>query len=115
MCSVPPDHGCAVVSHILNNLKLRERWITELSEVRNRLKAMRIKLSEALNSRSKDFDFSHLTRANGMFSYLGVTSEQVKILKIKHGIYIEGAGRINVAGITEENVDLLADAIIDVI
>ena len=82
MCSVPPDHGCAVVSHILNNLKLRERWITELSEVRNRLKAMRIKLSEALNSRSKDFDFSHLTRANGMFSYLGVTSEQVKILKI---------------------------------
>ncbi len=115
MCSVPPDHGCAVVSHILNNLKLRERWITELSEVRNRLKAIRIKLSEALNSRSKDFDFSHLTRANGMFSYLGVTSEQVKILKIKHGIYMEGAGRINVAGITEENVDLLADAIIDVI
>ena len=115
MCSVPPDHGCAVVSHILNNIELRKRWINELSEVRNRLKSMRVKLSEALNARGDDFDSSHLIRANGMFSYLGVTPEQVIELKIKHGIYMEGAGRINVAGITEENVNLLADAIIDVV
>lgn len=115
MCSVPPDHGCAVVSHILNNNELRDRWIIELGEVKDRLKEMRVLLNQALNDRTADFDSSHLTKANGMFSYLGVNSEQVQEMKIKHGVYMEGAGRINLAGITKENVNALADAIIDVL
>ena len=115
MCSVPPDHGCAVVSHILNNNELRDRWIIELGEVKDRLKEMRVLLNQALNDRTTDFDSSHLTKANGMFSYLGVNSEQVQEMKIKHGVYMEGAGRINLAGITKENVNALADAIIDVL
>ena len=86
-----------------------------MNENDNWLKSMRVKQREALNARGDDFDSSHLIRANGMFSYLGVTPEQVIEVKIKHGIYMEGAGRINVAGITEENVNLLADAIIDVV
>ena len=115
MCSVPPDHGCAVVSHILHNNELRDRWIIELGEVRDRLKEMRLLLNQALNERTSNFDSSHLTKANGMFSYLGVNSEQVQKMKIKHGVYMEGAGRINLAGITGDNVNALADAIVDVL
>ncbi len=115
MCSVPPDHGCAVVSHILNNDELRNSWIIELNEVKDRLKEMRALLSQALNDRATKFDSSHLIKANGMFSYLGVTAKQVQELKITHGVYMEGAGRINVAGITKENVNILADAIVDVL
>lgn len=115
MCSVPPDHGCAVVSHILNNDKLRNKWVIELNAVKNRLKEMRALLSQALNDRTTGFDSSHLIKANGMFSYLGVTAEQVQKMKNKHGVYMEGAGRINVAGITKKNVTILADAIVDVL
>ena len=115
MCSVPPDHGCAVVSHILNNDELRNSWIIELNEEKDRLKEMRALLSQALNDRATEFDSSHLIKANGMFSYLGVTAKQVQELKITHGVYMEGAGRINVAGITKENVNILADAIVDVL
>ena len=115
MCSVPPDHGCAVVSHILNNDKLRNKWVIELNAVKNRLKEMRALLSQALNDRPPGIDSSHLIKANGMFSYLGVTAEQVQKMKNKHGVYMEGAGRINVAGITKKNVTILADAIVDVL
>ena len=65
--------------------------------------------------KTNSHDFSHIVRANGMFSFLGITSEQVQALKSQYGIYMEESGRINVAGITMENVSYLTDSITKVL
>ncbi len=109
--SVPPDHGAAVVSTILNDNDLRAQWLTELAGMRNRLNDMGVLLSETLLDKAPEHDFSHLARANGMFCFLGVSTEQVARLKQEFAIYMVGSGRINVAGITTENVTYLAESI----
>ena len=113
--SVPPDHGAAVVSLILNDNKLRKEWISELDEMRGRLKSMRIMLNEILVSNNAKYDFSHLVRATGMFCFLGITEIQVEKLKQDFGIYMVNSSRINVAGITPKNIDYLANSIIRVL
>jgi len=113
--SVPPDHGAAAVHCILRDAKLRAEWTDELAEMCRRLKSVRKCLVDALRERVPGHDFSHIESANGMFSYLGISPEQVTRLKTGYGIYMEGMGRINVAGITEENVDYLADSIAQVL
>ena len=115
MYSVPPDHGAAVVSHVLRNASLRHEWLSELGEMRDRLKSVRRSLVDALAERVPAHDFSHITAANGMFSFLGVSAEQVERLKTDSGVYMVGSGRINVAGITPDNVAALADAIARVV
>ncbi len=115
MYSVPPDHGAAIVSHVLRDEALREEWESELAEMRNRLKGVRRMLVEALNARAPAHDFSHIEAANGMFSFLGVTVEQVQRLKKEFGVYLIDSGRINVAGITPDNVDYLAESIAAVV
>ena len=115
MYSVPPDHGCAVVSHIMRDEALRADWLAELAEMRDRLKGVRARLVEALGQRAPDKDFSHVSTANGMFCFLGVSVEQVQRLKAEFGVYLVDSGRINVAGITDENVDYLAEAIAAVV
>ena len=97
--SVPPDHGAAVVSLILNDDELRAAWLIELGEMRNRLREMRALLNGALHDKAPNRDFSHLVRAAGMFCFLGVTPEQVTRLKKEFAIYMVDSSRINVAGI----------------
>ena len=109
--SVPPDHGAAVVSIILNDESLKANWLIELTEMRERLKSMRSLLNEALREKAPDRDFSHLVRATGMFCFLGVSAEQVGRLKKDYGVYMVDSSRINVAGITEANVEHLATSI----
>jgi aspartate aminotransferase len=109
--SMPPDHGAAIVSIILNDDELRAQWVGEVKEMRDRMHDMRALLSDALKEKAPDHDFSHLVRANGMFCFLGVTAEQVGCLKKDYGIYMVDSSRINVAGITIENVDYLASSI----
>jgi len=109
--SVPPDHGAAVVSMILNDPKLRDAWLLEVDEMRERLQGMRILLNDALIEKAPGHDFSHLVRANGMFCFLGLSAEHVGRLKQDFGIYMVDSSRINVAGITAENVDYLSDSI----
>jgi len=109
--SMPPDHGAAIVSIILNDDDLRAQWIGEVGEMRNRIYDMRALLSDALKAKAPDHDFSHLVRANGMFCFLGISAEQVGRLKKDYGIYMVDSSRINVAGITAENVDYLASSI----
>ena len=111
MYSIPPDHGAAVVSMILRDSELRARWVVELDVMRSRLQDMRTLLGEALLNKAPDHDFSHITRAKGMFCFLGVTAEQVVRLKSDYGIYMVDSSRINVAGITAENVEYLAESI----
>ncbi len=115
MYSVPPDHGCAVVSHILRDNELRAEWLAELDGMRERLRSVRGMLVDKLREHAPGHDFSHITAANGMFSFLGVSAEQVERLKKEAAIYMVSSGRINVAGITEDNVDYLAASIAKVL
>ena len=109
--SLPPDHGAAAVSMILNDSGLRAEWLDEVKDMRDRLQGMRALLNDALVEKTPDRDFSHLVRANGMFCYLGITPEQVGRLKKEFGVYLVDTSRINVAGITEDNVGYLSDSI----
>ncbi len=113
--SMPPDHGAAVVAMILDDAGLREEWVGEVDAMRERLEGMRALLNDALIERNPARDFSHLVRANGMFCFLGVTPDEVRQLKQDYGVYMVDSSRINVAGITEQNVGYLADAIAAVV
>jgi aspartate/tyrosine/aromatic aminotransferase len=111
MYSMPPDHGASVVSHILNDVDLRKEWLVELAEMRDRLKGVRALLGSALREKAPDHDFSHIERANGMFCYIGITPGQVERIKSEFGVYMVNSSRINVAGITRNNVEHLASSI----
>ena len=108
---MPPDHGAAIVGIILNDETLNARWRDEVADMRNRLRGNRKLLQDALAEKAPGQDFSHLTRAAGMFTFLGITPEQVQALKKDYGIYMVGSSRINVAGITETNVEYLAESV----
>lgn len=111
MYSMPPDHGAAIVGHILNHADLRDEWLGELAGMRERLKEMRALLCAALREKAPDHDFAHIERANGMFSFIGISPEQVERMKVNSGVYMVNSSRINVAGITKDNVDHLASSI----
>ena len=113
--SNPPAHGASVVATILGDAALRAQWEQELTAMRERIHRMRHLFVERLKAAGVQRDFSFLCQQRGMFSFSGLTPEQVKTLKEKHGIYIVGSGRINVAGMTEENMDTLCKAIAEVI
>ena len=109
--SMPPDHGAAIVSTVLGDASLTANWHAELTEMRRRLRDMRTLLNDALQEKAPDHDFSHLVRATGMFCFLGINAAQVDALKKDFGVYIVNSSRINVAGITPDNVDYLAESI----
>ena len=109
--SLPPDHGAAVVARILDDPGLHSDWLAEVAEMRDRLRNMRALLNERLQAKAPNHDFSHLVRATGMFCFLGISAQQVEALKKDFAIYLVGSSRINVAGITFDNVDYLAESI----
>ena len=111
MYSLPPDHGGAAVTLILNDPDLRDEWLAELAAMRQRMKEMRKLIIAGLGKSAPDRDFSHIDRANGMFCYLGVSPQQVAKLKQDYGIYLVDSGRINVCGITGNNVSYLSESI----
>ena len=111
MYSLPPDHGAAAVTTILGDAALRGEWLDELASMRGRMQEMRHLLAGKLKSRTPDRDFSHIERGNGLFCYLGVTPDQVAALKKDFAVYMVDTGRINVCGITPDNIDYLADSI----
>jgi aspartate aminotransferase len=111
MYSMPPDHGAAIVETILHDEALRGRWVVELGEMRERLRSMRQLLDEALRATAPEHDFSHVVRARGMFCFLGISTEQVHRLKKEFSVYMVDSSRINVAGITADNVDHIAKSV----
>jgi aspartate/tyrosine/aromatic aminotransferase len=113
--SNPPAHGGAIVSTILGDPALRARWETELAEMRARIQAMREQFAQVLEAKGAKADFSFITRQKGMFSFSGLSREQVERLKGDHAVYIVGSGRINVAGMTADNLGPLSDAILAVL
>ena len=113
--SNPPAHGAELVTTVLNDAELRKQWVQEVADMRGRINGMRELLVKTLKAKGVPGDYSFITRQRGMFSFSGLTPAQVESLKQKYSIYIVGSGRINVAGITEQNVGPLCDAIADVV
>ena len=109
--SNPPAHGGLVVSTILNDAELRALWESELVEMCGRINGMRQLFVETLKAKGVDRDFSFITRQKGMFSFSGLTKDQVTALREKDALYIVGSGRINVAGMTPSNMDRICSAI----
>ena len=115
MYSNPPLHGGAIVNTVLHDSELRKLWTSELTEIRQRILELREKFVAAMQARVPEKNFEYINRQRGMFSYSGLTPEQVERLKSEYSIYILGSGRINVAGINSENLDRLCDAIASVV
>ena len=113
--SNPPAHGGQIVAEILGDPELRQQWEGELADMRNRINDMRHLFVETLDERGADRDFSFIAHQRGMFSYSGLNPDQVQALRERHSVYIVGSGRINVAGMTEDNMDHLCAAIVDVL
>jgi aspartate/tyrosine/aromatic aminotransferase len=113
--SNPPAHGGGIVMTVLQDPELRAKWELEVAEIRDRINSMRHLFVETLKAKGVTRDFSAITQQRGMFSFSGLTREQVEELREKHSIYIVGSGRINVAGMTEANMDRLCDAIASVL
>jgi len=113
--SNPPAHGAALVTTVLGDPELRRKWLGEVTEMRDRINGMRKLLVKKLAEHGVPGDFSFIEKQRGMFSFSGLTKEQVDTLRNKHAIYIVGSGRINFAGITEGNVDRLCKAIAEVV
>ena len=113
--SNPPAHGGQIVAEILGDPELRQRWEVELAEMRNRINDMRHLFVESLDEQGAGRDFSFIAHQRGMFSYSGLTPAQVQALRDRHSVYIVGSGRINVAGMTEANMDYLCAAVAEVL
>jgi aspartate/tyrosine/aromatic aminotransferase len=113
--SNPPAHGAAIVAAILSDPELRAQWEGEVAGMRDRINSLRHLFVETLNEKGVTRDFSFIARQRGMFSFSGLTPEQVKTLREQYAIYIVGSGRISVAGMAEESMDYLCTAIAAVI
>ena len=113
--SNPPAHGSAIVAKVLTSPDLRAQWEKELAAMRERIKAMRKALVDGIHKRVPGSDFSFILQQRGMFSYSGLTREQVLRLRSEYSIYTIETGRICVAALTTKNIDYVADAIAKVL
>jgi len=109
--SMPPAHGAAIVETILSSEELTSLWHQELKVMRDRIKNNRQVLVDKLISNGVTRDFSFITNQAGMFSFLGITAQQVKQLQDEYSIYMVDSSRISIAGIATNNVDYLAQSI----
>ncbi|MGN6702373.1 MAG: aromatic amino acid transaminase [Burkholderiaceae bacterium] len=113
--SNPPIHGGQVVATVLSTPELRALWEQELAGMRLRIREMRRQLVDKLKQRAPGGDFDFITKQRGMFSYSGLTAEQVRRLRDEFSIYAIDTGRICVAALNEGNIDRVVDAIAKVL
>ena len=113
--SVPPAHGAYLVAEILEDDELRKLWSSELEEIRSRINAVRAGLADRLQERLSSDRFEFVRGQQGMFSFLGISREQVLKVRESHSIYLLESSRVNIAGLTSSNIDHVADAIASVV
>ncbi|WBE24465.1 aromatic amino acid transaminase [Denitrificimonas caeni] len=113
--SNPPTHGATVVGLVLNTPELNALWQKELGEMRERIQLMRKLMVEQLAAKGAKRDFSFVAEQRGMFSYSGLTKEQVDRLRDEFAIYAVSSGRICVAALNLNNIDAVTDAIVQVL
>ncbi len=109
--SNPPAHGGRVVQTVLGDSLLRRQWEQELAAMCARIRQMRVALVDGLKARGVDRDFSWITDQRGMFSWSGLSAAMVSWLREEKAIYMVGSGRINLAGLTPDNIDCVCDAV----
>jgi len=113
--SMPPSHGAAIVEHILSDPEQSSAWETELAEMRNRISVMRRSLVMSCNALGAAGRFDFIEKERGMFSFLGINESQVQRMAAEHSIYMVDSGRINVAGLNEENLQRFSEALLAVV
>jgi len=113
--SNPPRHGAAIVATILSDAELMAQWHAELDEMRLRIASLRRAFVDTMKVTGAGHDFSFLVPQQGMFSFSGLNAMQVDELRHKHSIYIVGDGRINVAGMAENRLEQLCQAVASVL
>ena len=113
--SNPPTTGALLVNQVLNDADLNKTWQTELAEMRVRIAEMRETLHAQLSAALPERDFSYLIKQQGMFSYTGLTAEQVDQLKDQYGIYMVRSGRICISGLNTKNIGYVANAMVEIL
>ncbi|KAJ5771778.1 hypothetical protein N7520_002307 [Penicillium odoratum] len=111
----PPDFGSKIVQTVLADEKLERQWREEVRHMAERLKHRRLVLRENLEKLETPGDWRHITDQNGMFSYVGLSLEQVNLLRNKYHVYLQDTGRISIAGLNNFNIDYTARSISDVV
>lgn len=111
--SNPPAHGGLVATMILDTSELRTMWLKELAEMRDRIVNMRKALVAGLAAQGVDGDFSFIEKQRGMFSFSGWEDDVVSRLRKDNNIYVVGGGRINLAGLTQSNIEYVCKAVAD--
>lgn len=107
MWSMPPDHGAAAVRLVLDDPELRADWEAELGRMGDRIRHLRARLA------AFDPRLQYISRQNGMFSILPLSEQQVLALRERHAIYMAPSGRFNVVGLSDDNVDRFAAAVVE--
>ena len=110
--SMPPDHGAAAVRLVLDDPALAARWLDELDTMRTRMRQVRDRLAAA--GHVGNLDLTPVASQNGLFSMLALDKDQIARLRAEHGVYMAGSGRINVAGLTQGNIERFIAALADV-
>lgn len=113
--SSPPTTGAALVDIVLNDETLQQLWLDEVEQMRARIKSIRQALYDLLTKLAPEHDFSYIIKQQGMFSYTGLTGEQVDRLRDEFGIYLVRSGRICVSGLNQQNVQYVAESIAKVL
>jgi aspartate aminotransferase len=113
--SMPPDHGAAIAHEILENSALRESWVDEVASMRKRIQGLRHDVVQQLRQACPQRDFGFIESQRGMFSYLGITVEQVRALQSQHHVYMTDDSRVNIAGLRRENIEYVAQAVAKVL
>lgn len=112
--SNPPAHGAKLALHVMDTPHLKKEWEQELTEMRNHLIQRRNEFVEVLVAKSKETRFNYLKKHKGMFSFIDLEKSQVQRLIDEFAIYMQGNGRINVAGLTKNNMDYVVESLLKV-
>ncbi len=115
MYSMPPSHGAEIVGLILNDPQLRARWEQEINHMRERLNTLRRSFAEKMQAKGASRDFGFIAQQRGLFSFLGISKEQINALREQFSIYMVDSSRVNIAGVSQRNIDYVTDALISVL
>jgi aspartate aminotransferase len=113
--SMPPAHGAAIVRRILEDQALKAMWVGEVGEMRERITSLRCELAKGMAATGINRDFSFVERERGMFSFLGLTPEQVAKLKAEYSIYMLNSSRVSIAGLNSSNMQYVLDSVAKVL
>jgi aspartate aminotransferase len=109
--SMPPTHGTGIIDIILHDEELTELWLSEVTGMRDRINGLRKTLVEKIHAAGIEKDFSFLERQSGMFSFLGLSVEQVTRLREEFSIYTVNSARVNIASFNDSNIDYFVEAL----